>query len=65
MIDTNIGPMAREDLEFREEVEDLPQGNKCVTRSFFYAGELVRRDIEIIVTPEGLAALGSANLERT
>lgn len=58
MIETTKGPLPREALEMEEHLEDIPQGNKCMTRSYFHNGELVRRDIEIIVTPEGLAALG-------
>lgn len=58
LIETNAGLIAEQDLERHEQYENLPQGNKCLTRSYYLKGQLVRRDIQIIVTPEGLAALG-------
>lgn len=58
MIQTSLGPLALEELEMHKESEDLPQGNRCVTIRYYFAGELVRQDIKIIVSAECMAAMG-------
>lgn len=53
-ITTTLGEMPLDSLHHITEREPVPCG-ECVTESYYYGGALVRRDVNVIVSPEAWA----------